>query len=116
VPAVWRGPPQLVVGLNPETRDWVLGLKNNSGGPCCDTADGFPVEVDGWDMAGIVDDTSGMTPWEAGNARCDDRGQRNAACTSSDALVSFTVGIAALEPAMQKASVQFGATGRPRIC
>jgi hypothetical protein len=53
-------------GSNPETRDWVLGLKNNSGGPCCDTADGFPVEVDGWDMAGIVDDTSGMTPWEAG--------------------------------------------------
>jgi hypothetical protein len=69
VPAVWRGPPQMVAGLDPETRDWVLGLKNNSGGPCCDTADGFPVEVDGWDMAGIVDDTSGMTPREAGNAR-----------------------------------------------
>ena len=35
----------------------------------CDTADGFPVEVDGWDMAGIVDDTSGMIAWEASNAR-----------------------------------------------
>src|SRR5215471_18675003 len=35
----------------------------------CDTADGFPVEVDGWDMAGIVDDTSGMAPLEASNAR-----------------------------------------------
>jgi hypothetical protein len=68
-PAVWRGPPQMVAVLDPETRDWVLGLRNHVGGPCCDTADGFPVEVDGWDMAGTVDDTSGMTPWEANNAR-----------------------------------------------
>ena len=67
--AVWRGPPQMVAALDPETRDWVLGLKNHAGGPCCDTADGFPVEVDGWDMAGVVDDTSGMASWEASNAR-----------------------------------------------
>ena len=67
-PAAWRGPPQMVAALDPETRDWVLGLRNHVGGPCCDTADGFPVEVDGWDMAGIVDDTSGMTPLEASNA------------------------------------------------
>src|SRR5262249_35586763 len=66
---VWRGPPQVVAALDPETRDWVLGLRNHAGGPCCDTADGFPVEVDGWDMAGIVDDTSGMAPLEASNAR-----------------------------------------------
>jgi hypothetical protein len=32
------------------------------GGPCCDTADGFPVGVDGWDIAGTVDDTSGLPP------------------------------------------------------
>jgi hypothetical protein len=32
-------------------------------------ADGFPVEIDGWDMAGTVDDTSGMHAWEASNAR-----------------------------------------------
>jgi hypothetical protein len=68
-PAVWRGPPQMLVALDPETRDWVKDLKNKVGGPCCDTADGFPVEVDGWDMAGIVDDTSGMRHWEADNAR-----------------------------------------------
>jgi hypothetical protein len=68
-PAVWRGPPQMVAALNPETREWVQALKNKDGGLCCDTADGFPVEVDGWDMAGIVDDTSGMIPWEASNAR-----------------------------------------------
>jgi hypothetical protein len=68
-PAVWRGPPQMVAALDQETRDWVLGLRNKVGGPCCDTADGFPVEVDGWDMAGTVDDTSGMSSWEAGNAR-----------------------------------------------
>ena len=67
--AVWRGPPQMVAALDDETRDWVQALKNKDGGPCCDTADGFPVEVDGWDMAGIVDDTSGMTPLEASNAR-----------------------------------------------
>jgi hypothetical protein len=36
---------------------------------CCDTADGFPVEVDGWDMAGAVDDISGMTQWDALYAR-----------------------------------------------
>jgi hypothetical protein len=68
-PAVWRGPPQMLVALDPETRDWVIGLRNNMGGPCCDTADGFPVEVDGWDMAGTVDDTSGMTQGETNNAR-----------------------------------------------
>ncbi len=51
-PAVWRGPPQMLAALDAETRDWVIGLRNNIGGPCCDTADGFPVEVDGWDMAG----------------------------------------------------------------
>jgi hypothetical protein len=49
--------------------DWVLGLKNNVGGSCCDTADGFPVEVDGWDMAGTVDDTSAMRQFEASIAR-----------------------------------------------
>jgi hypothetical protein len=58
-PAVWRGPSQMLAVLDPETRDWVIGLLRNKL-PCCDTADGFPVEVDGWDMAGIVDDTSGM--------------------------------------------------------
>ena len=58
-PAVWRGPPQMLAALDDETRDWVIDLKNKVGGPCCDTADGFPVEVDGWDMAGTVDDTSG---------------------------------------------------------
>jgi len=68
-PAVWRGPPQMLAALDAETRDWVIGLRNNIGGPCCDTADGFPVEVDGWDMAGTVDDTSGMTQWQVGNAR-----------------------------------------------
>ena len=68
-PAVWRGPPQMLAALDAETRDWVIGLRNNIGGPCCDTADGFPVEVDGWDMAGTVDDTSGMHAWEASNAR-----------------------------------------------
>jgi hypothetical protein len=67
--AVWRGPPQMVAALDQETRDWVLGLRNKVGGPCCDTADGFPVEVDGWDMAGTVDDTSGMSSLEASNAR-----------------------------------------------
>jgi hypothetical protein len=35
----------------------------------CDTADGFPVEVDGWDMAGTVDDTSAMRQFEASIAR-----------------------------------------------
>ena len=67
--AVWRGPPQMVAALDPETRDWVQALKNKNGGPCCDTADGFPVEVDGWDMAGTVDDISQMDLWEARNAR-----------------------------------------------
>ena len=59
----------MVAALDDETRDWVRGLTNNYGGSCCDTADGFPVEVDGWDMAGIVDDTSNMTSWEAKIAR-----------------------------------------------
>ncbi len=68
-PAVWRGPLQMLAALDPETRDWVKALRNKVGSPCCDTADGFPVEVDGWDMAGIVDDTSAMTDWEASTAR-----------------------------------------------
>src|SRR6266487_1012472 len=59
-PAVWRGPPQMLVALDDETRDWVQALRNKYGGSCCDTADGFPVEVDGWDMAGTVDDTSAV--------------------------------------------------------
>ena len=59
----------MVATLDPETRDWVKALKNKVGGPCCDTADGFPVEVDGWDMAGAVDDTLGMARWEALDAR-----------------------------------------------
>ena len=67
--AVWQGPPQMLAALGQETRDWVQGLRNKFGSPCCDTADGFPVEVDGWDMAGTVDDTSGMTAWEAKDAR-----------------------------------------------
>jgi len=68
-PAVWRGPPQMLAALDDETRDWVKALTNKVGGPCCDTADGFPVEVDGWDMAGTVDDTPGMTQLEASFAR-----------------------------------------------
>src|SRR6266567_5863679 len=67
--AVWRGPPQMLATLDNETRDWVKDLRNKFGSPCCDTADGFPVEVDGWDMAGTVDDTSRMTAWEASDAR-----------------------------------------------
>ena len=59
----------MLAALDDETRDWVQALKNKVGGPCCDTADGFPVEIDGWDMAGTVDDTSGMSQWQAGNAR-----------------------------------------------
>jgi hypothetical protein len=55
----------MLVVLDPETRDWVQALKNKVGGKCCDTADGFPVEVDGWDMAGIIDDTSAMTELDA---------------------------------------------------
>jgi hypothetical protein len=55
----------MLAALDDETRDWVQALRNKFGGGCCDTADGFPVEVDGWDMAGIVDDTSGMAQWEA---------------------------------------------------
>jgi hypothetical protein len=68
-PAVWRGPPQMVAALDQETRDWVRDLRNKVGSPCCDTADGFPVEVDGWDMAGTVDDTSAMRQFEASIAR-----------------------------------------------
>ncbi len=68
-PGVWRGPPQMVAAINDETRDWVTALRNKFGGSCCDTADGFPVEVNGWDMAGTVDDTSGMDRLDAGNAR-----------------------------------------------
>jgi hypothetical protein len=68
-PAVWRGPPQMLAAVDPETRQWVQALQNKYGGQCCDTADGFPVEVDGWDMAGTVDDTSGMDQWQASNAR-----------------------------------------------
>ncbi len=59
----------MLAALDHETRDWIKDLKNKVGGPCCDTADGFPVEIDGWDMAGIVDDTSGMTQLDASNAR-----------------------------------------------
>jgi hypothetical protein len=29
-PAVWRGPPQMLAVLDPETRDWVIGLRNKS--------------------------------------------------------------------------------------
>jgi len=72
-PAVWRGPPQMLAALDDETRDWVKALKNKVGGPCCDTADGFPVEVDGWDMAGIVDDTWAMTERDASIARSGSR-------------------------------------------
>ncbi len=68
-PAVWRGPPQMLAALDPETRDWVQALHNKLGGSCCDTADGFLVEVDGWDMAGIIDDTSAMTELDARYAR-----------------------------------------------
>jgi hypothetical protein len=59
----------MVAALDPETRAWVRGLRNKNGGSCCDTADGFPVEVDGWDMAGVVDETSRMGAMEAANAR-----------------------------------------------
>jgi hypothetical protein len=59
-PGVWRGPPQMLTALDNETQVWVKKLRNKFGGECCDTGDGYPVEVDGWDMAGTVDDTSGM--------------------------------------------------------
>jgi hypothetical protein len=59
----------MLAALDDEARDWVKSLQNKRGGPCCDTADGFPVEVNGWDMAGTVDDTSAMTQWEANDAR-----------------------------------------------
>ncbi len=65
-PAVWRGPPQMLVALDHETQDWVKALKNKFGAPCCDQTDGFPVE---WDMAGTIDDTPGMTARDASNAR-----------------------------------------------
>jgi len=51
----------MLAALDDETRNWVQALKNKYGGPCCDTADGFPVEVDGWDMAGTVDDVGNGT-------------------------------------------------------
>ncbi len=44
-------------------------LKTKSAAHVAIRLTGFPVEVDGWDMAGTVDDTSGMTQWEASNAR-----------------------------------------------
>jgi hypothetical protein len=65
-PALWRGPPQMLVALDDETRNWAKALKNKFGGPCCDLADGFPAE---WDMDGTVDDTSAMNTWDASNAR-----------------------------------------------
>lgn len=68
-PAVWRGPPQILAALDDETRDWVKALKNKLGSQCCDTADGFPVEVEGWDMAGIIDGTFAMTELDARYAR-----------------------------------------------
>jgi hypothetical protein len=68
-PAVWRGPPEMIAVLDPETRVWVQGLRNKVGGSCCDTADGFPIEVHDWDMGGSVDDTSSMSQWDAGSAR-----------------------------------------------
>src|SRR5438876_7631561 len=70
IPTTFRtAPPQMLAALDHETQDWVKALQNKMGGPCCDTADGFPVEVDGWDMAGTVDDTSAMGQWESSNAR-----------------------------------------------
>jgi hypothetical protein len=68
-PAVWRGPPQMLAALDDETRNWAKELRNKYGGPCCDTADGYPVEVDGWDMAGTADDISGMPPERAAYGR-----------------------------------------------
>ena len=59
----------MVAALDHEIRDWVIGLRNKIGSPCCNTADGFPIEVDGWDIAGVVDDTSGMTQLETSYAR-----------------------------------------------
>jgi hypothetical protein len=59
----------MLAALDGETRDWVQALGNKFGGGCCDTADGFPVEVDGWDMAGTVDDTFAMTELDARYAR-----------------------------------------------
>ena len=91
--AVWRGPPQMVAALDDETRDWVQALKNKDGGPCCDTADGFPVEVDGWDMAGIVDDTSGMILSEDSSARsvCEKSGTMDASFASQLQIEYFAV-------------------------
>jgi hypothetical protein len=37
--------------VDPETRNWVQGLKDKSGQGCCDTADGHPAEYE-WDIAG----------------------------------------------------------------
>lgn len=33
---------------DPETKAWVKGLKDKNGAGCCDTADGFPADVE-WD-------------------------------------------------------------------
>src|SRR5262245_43260169 len=56
----------MVAAFDYETRDWFKGIKNKAGGRCCDMADGFPVD---WDMAGTIDNTSGLDEWEASNAR-----------------------------------------------
>src|SRR5262249_51580906 len=68
-PGVWRGPPQMLAALDNETQVCVKDLRHKFGGQCCDTSDGYPVEVGGWDMAGTVDDTSAMNQWDAGLAR-----------------------------------------------
>src|SRR5215831_19475239 len=68
-PGVWRGPPHMLTALDNETQVWVEELRNKFGGQCCDAADGYPAEISGWDMAGIVDDTSAMNQWDASLAR-----------------------------------------------
>ena len=35
--------------VDPEVKAWVKGLRNKSGGGCCDTADGYPAEAE-WDV------------------------------------------------------------------
>lgn len=34
---------------NPGIKEWIRGLKDKNGEGCCDTADGYPAEVE-WDM------------------------------------------------------------------